>query len=54
MPCAIIGPYKPFKRLKVVYGKPIDMTPYRERKASAEEVTEVIMGEIKKLLDTNK
>lgn len=54
MPCAIIGPYKPFKRLKVVYGKPIDMAPYRERKASAEEVTEVIMGEIKKLLDTNK
>ncbi len=25
VPCAIIGPYKPFKRLKVVYGKPIDM-----------------------------
>lgn len=54
MPCAIIGPYKPFKRLKVVYGKPIEMASYRERKASAEEVTEVIMGEIKKLLDANK
>ncbi|MDS9470808.1 1-acyl-sn-glycerol-3-phosphate acyltransferase [Sporosarcina pasteurii] len=53
MPCAIIGPYKPFKQLKVVYGKPIDMAPYRERKASAEEVTAVIMAEIQKLIETN-
>lgn len=54
VPCAIIGPYKPFRPLRVVYGKPIDMVPYRERKASAEEVTEVIMDEIKKLIDANK
>jgi 1-acyl-sn-glycerol-3-phosphate acyltransferase len=54
VPCAIIGPYKPLKRLKVVYGKPIDMQPYRDRKASAEEVTSVIMNEIQKLLDQNK
>lgn len=54
MPCAIIGPYKPFRPLKVVYGKPIDMAPYREQKASAEEVTEVIMGEIKKLITAHK
>ncbi len=54
VPCAIIGPYKPFKRLKVVYGKPIDMKPYRDRKASADEVTLVIMDEIQKLLDENK
>lgn len=54
MPCAIIGPYKPLRPLKVVYGKPIDIAPYRERKASAEEVTAVIMGEIQKLLEANK
>lgn len=54
VPCAIIGPYKPFKRLKVVYGKPIVMQPYRDRKASADEVTLVIMDEIQKLLDENK
>jgi len=54
MPCAIIGPYKPFRKLKVVYGKPIEMAPYRERKASAEEVTEVIMNEIRCLLEQNK
>lgn len=54
MPCAIIGPYKPFRRLKVVYGKPIDMTKYREERASTEEVTEVIMGEIGKLIEANR
>lgn len=54
MPCAIIGSYKPFRRLKVVYGKPIDMTTYREERVSAEEVTKVIMREIKKLIESNK
>lgn len=54
MPCAIIGPYRPFKQLKVVYGEPIDMTPYRERKASAEEATEVIMTAIQKLIEKNR
>lgn len=51
MPCAIIGPYKPFRKLKVVFGEPIDIEPYRERKAKAEEVTEVIMSHIQVLLD---
>lgn len=51
VPCAIIGPYKAFSRLKVVYGKPIDMKELRERKASAEETTELIMSEIRKLIE---
>ncbi|OHX48899.1 lysophospholipid acyltransferase family protein [Cytobacillus pseudoceanisediminis] len=51
VPCAIIGPYKAFSRLKVVYGKPIDMKELRERKASAEETTEMIMSEIRKLIE---
>lgn len=51
MPCAIIGPYKPFRKVRVVYGDPISIEPYRERKASADEVTEVIMGEIRKILE---
>ncbi|CAM3058479.1 lysophospholipid acyltransferase family protein [Filibacter tadaridae] len=54
MPCAIIGPYKPFRKLKVVYGKPMDMTIYREKRASSEEVTAVIMDEIRKLIELNK
>jgi len=54
VPCAIIGPYKAFKRVKVVYGEPIDMQPYRERKASADEVTQVIMDHIQQLINENK
>lgn len=51
VPCAIIGPYKAFRKVKIVYGEPIDMEPYRESKARPEEVTEVIMSHIQKLLD---
>ncbi|MCM3315959.1 1-acyl-sn-glycerol-3-phosphate acyltransferase [Rummeliibacillus stabekisii] len=51
VPCAIIGPYKPFRKVKVVFGKPIDMEPYRETKAKAEEVTQVIMDHIQLLLN---
>lgn len=54
VPCAIIGPYKAFRRLKVVYGKPINMNELRERKASAEETTELIMSEIRKLINNNR
>ena len=54
VPCAIVGPYKLFKRVKVVYGEPIIMQPYRERKASADEVTSVIMERIQQLLNENK
>jgi 1-acyl-sn-glycerol-3-phosphate acyltransferase len=50
VPCAIIGPYKPFKPLHVVYGKPIPMDEYREKKVSTEEMSNIIMGEIEKLL----
>ncbi|ARK30288.1 lysophospholipid acyltransferase family protein [Halalkalibacter krulwichiae] len=51
IPCAIIGPYKRFKSLKMVYGKPIDFSQLRSEKVSAEEATEVIMNQIKELLE---
>ncbi|MCQ6273861.1 1-acyl-sn-glycerol-3-phosphate acyltransferase [Bacillus sp. V3B] len=54
VPCAIIGPYKPFKRLKVVYGKPINMEEYRKNKATPEETTELIMSEIQRLITAHK
>ena len=50
VPCAIIGPYKTFRTLRVVYGKPINMEEYREKKINAEEMTSIIMEEINKLL----
>lgn len=54
VPCAVIGPYKPFRRLKVVYGKPIDFNVHREQKVTAEEATEIIMNEIRRLISDNK
>jgi 1-acyl-sn-glycerol-3-phosphate acyltransferase len=51
IPCAIIGPYQRFRKLKVVYGQPLDMEKYRQEKVSAEEATEVIMSEIQKLIE---
>jgi 1-acyl-sn-glycerol-3-phosphate acyltransferase len=54
VPCAIIGPYKPFKKVKVIYGKPIDLTELRENKGSAEQATELIMSEIRKLIESSQ
>lgn len=54
IPCAIVGPYRPFKKLKVIYGPPIVMAPYIEQKSTPEEVTEVIMSHIQSLLDQHK
>ncbi len=50
VPCALIGPYKIGRKLKVVYGPPVDLEPLRERKASPEEATEAIMNAIGKLI----
>lgn len=50
VPCAIIGSYRPFQTIKVVYGKPIDFSEMRNNKASAAEVTDTIMDQIKKLV----
>ncbi|MCM3114646.1 1-acyl-sn-glycerol-3-phosphate acyltransferase [Neobacillus sp. MER 74] len=49
VPCAIIGPYRSFRKLKVIYGEPIDLEEMRKEKASAEQVTELIMSKIDKL-----
>jgi 1-acyl-sn-glycerol-3-phosphate acyltransferase len=54
VPCAIIGPYKSFHSLKVVYGKPIAIEELRDAKASAEETTEMIMSAIRKLMDEHQ
>lgn len=54
VPCAIIGPYKAFGKLRIVYGKPIPMDELRKNKISAEETTEVIMNEINNLIVKNK
>ncbi len=54
VPCAIIGPYKPFKRIKVVFGDPLDLSQARRNKISADETTELIMKAIQNLIITYK
>ncbi|WP_210365535.1 lysophospholipid acyltransferase family protein [Bacillus sp. REN3] len=54
VPCAIIGPYKAFGRLKVVYGEPIDMGLAKKNKLNAEQTTDMIMKEIQKLISQYK
>ncbi|MGJ9384845.1 1-acyl-sn-glycerol-3-phosphate acyltransferase [Salipaludibacillus neizhouensis] len=54
VPCAVIGSYKLFSTLKVVYGDPINMSILREQKASPEEATKEIMNGIQSLLDQSR
>lgn len=54
IPCAIIGSYRIFQKVKVIYGKPIDMSELREKKASPEEATNLIMTHIQQLLNENR
>lgn len=54
VPCAIVGEYKKGKSLKIIFGKPIDFTHFREQKASAKEATELIMKHIGQLKKENE
>jgi 1-acyl-sn-glycerol-3-phosphate acyltransferase len=57
IPVAIIGPYRLFRPVKIVYGKPIDLTDMREAKSSSDTIkgtTDLIMAEIKKLHDEHR
>lgn len=54
IPCAIIGPYKAWKKLTVVYGKPMDIEHYRSNNTSAKEAAEAIMSEIKTLKENHQ
>ncbi len=49
IPCAIVGDYTRKTKLRVVYGKAIPMDNLRREKKSPQEVTDVIMEEIKKI-----
>jgi 1-acyl-sn-glycerol-3-phosphate acyltransferase len=56
VPVALVGNYRPFSKMLVVYGAPIDMKPYAEQGTteSMEAATELIMSRIRKMLDTGK
>ncbi|MBR7795539.1 1-acyl-sn-glycerol-3-phosphate acyltransferase [Agaribacter marinus] len=53
VPCAIVGTYKPFHKLQVIYGEPVRMEELRIKKASAQEAANAIMEEISILIEKN-
>lgn len=54
VPCVIISDYKLFHRTKVIYGEPMDVESFRKNKASAKEMSEGIMQEIRNLYEIHK
>ncbi|MGM8213986.1 lysophospholipid acyltransferase family protein [Bacillaceae bacterium W0354] len=54
IPCAIIGSYKKFTPLKVIFGKPIEFETLKKEKPTAQEVTDEIMMNIQALLDEHR
>lgn len=54
IPCAIIGPYRVFKKTKVIYGKPMEMEQFRAAKPTPQEMADAIMLEIKSLQEKHQ
>ncbi|OBZ18798.1 acyl-phosphate glycerol 3-phosphate acyltransferase [Bacillus sp. FJAT-27264] len=55
IPAAIIGQYKPFRRMTVVYGAPIDLSSFEGAGSdSLDAVTDVIMSRIHEMMETGK
>ncbi|KQL49274.1 acyl-phosphate glycerol 3-phosphate acyltransferase [Brevibacillus choshinensis] len=57
IPVAIIGPYRLFRPIKIVYGEPIDLTRLREAKSSADtlkETSDLIMDHIRNLRNQHR
>lgn len=53
IPVAIVGEYKLFRKTKVIYGEPLDLTMFMEQEVpdAAEKVTDMIMSRIAELKD---
>lgn len=54
VPVAIVGDYRIFRKMIVVYGAPIDMAPFIEQGTteSMEAATELIMSRIRQMVET--
>lgn len=49
IPCAIVGEYKLFKKVYIIYGKPVDMNFYKGKKTSSQEAADAIMEAVSEL-----
>jgi 1-acyl-sn-glycerol-3-phosphate acyltransferase len=57
IPVAIIGPFKLFRSIKIVYGAPVDLSALKAEKQGSDTLkraTEQIMGHIKDLIDQHR
>ncbi|MFF2090133.1 lysophospholipid acyltransferase family protein [Paenibacillus sp. NPDC058174] len=56
VPVAIIGSYKPFRKMKIIYGKPVDLTAFIDDSSPdmLERVTEAIMVRIRQMIKENQ
>lgn len=56
IPAAIIGGYKPFRKTKIIYGAPIDISAYKDNKTpeALDEATALIMSRIHEMKSTGK
>ncbi|MGA9173399.1 MAG: lysophospholipid acyltransferase family protein [Thermoactinomyces sp.] len=57
VPTAIIGPYRLFRPVQIVFGQPIDVTPLTKGKIGTKEaaaLTDLIMNEIQRLIDQHR
>lgn len=56
IPAAIIGNYKLFRKMKVVYGAPVDLEEFKDDQAgdALERATEKIMSKINEMVRTGK
>jgi 1-acyl-sn-glycerol-3-phosphate acyltransferase len=54
VPVALVGEYRPFRKMLAIYGTPIDLSPYADQSTteSMEEATELIMSRIREMLKT--
>lgn len=51
VPCGVIGSYKSFTKIKVVFGKPIPFSEMRQSKVSAQEAAGTIMESVRLLVE---
>lgn len=56
VPVAIVGSYRPFRKMMAVYGAPLDLRTYAESGTSEdmEAATEIVMSRIREMQETGK
>jgi 1-acyl-sn-glycerol-3-phosphate acyltransferase len=56
VPVAIVGDYKLFRKMRVIYGAPLDLTEFKEMESgeAVEAVTDNIMSRIREMQKTGK